>query len=194
MPFKLLYDILIYMNIISTSIPDLLIIEPQVFTDTRGYFVETYSQVKFADKNLNYSFVQDNQSFSQYGTIRGLHFQTGESAQAKLVRAVSGIVLDVAVDLRPDSPTRGKYIAVELSDKNFRQLLIPRGFAHGFAVLSETAIFAYKCDNNYHKDAEGGIIFSDSTLNIDWQIPKDKQIVADKDLQWPSLEEYLRKL
>lgn len=182
------------MNIIPTSIPDLLIIEPQVFQDTRGYFVETYNQVKFEHNNLHYTFVQDNQSFSQYGTIRGLHLQIGESAQAKLVRAVSGMVLDVAVDLRPNSPTQGQYIAVELSDKNFRQLLVPRGFAHGFAVLSETAIFAYKCDNNYNKEAEGGILFSDSTLNIDWQIPRDKQLVSEKDTQWPSLEEYLGKL
>lgn len=182
------------MKIISTSIPDVLIIEPQVFSDNRGYFVETYNQAKFEANGLNYNFVQDNQSFSQYGTIRGLHFQTGEYAQAKLVRAMQGTVLDVAVDLRDNSPTLGQYVAVELSDTNFRQLLIPRGFAHGFAVISETAIFAYKCDNIYHKDSEAGILYSDNELQIDWQIPTDKQIISDKDKTWPSLQEYLQKL
>jgi dTDP-4-dehydrorhamnose 3,5-epimerase len=182
------------MKIISTKIPDLLIIEPQVFEDSRGYFVETYNQAKFEANGLNYTFIQDNQSFSQYGTIRGLHFQTGDYAQAKLVRAVQGTVLDVAVDLRENSPTRGQYVSVELSDTNFRQLLIPRGFAHGFAVISETAIFAYKCDNIYHKDSEAGILFSDSTLNIDWQIPAEKQIISTKDQTWPSLAEYLAKI
>lgn len=182
------------MKIISTSIPDVLIIEPQVFSDNRGYFVETYNQAKFEANGLNYNFVQDNQSFSQYGTIRGLHFQTGKYAQAKLVRAMQGKVLDVAVDLRDNSPTLGQYVAVELSDTNFRQLLIPRGFAHGFAVLSETAIFAYKCDNIYHKDSEAGILYSDNELQIDWQIPIDKQIISDKDKTWPTLQEYLQKI
>jgi dTDP-4-dehydrorhamnose 3,5-epimerase len=182
------------MKIIQTKIPDLLIIEPQVFEDSRGYFVETYNQAKFETNGLDYTFIQDNQSFSQYGTIRGLHFQTGDYAQAKLVRAVQGTVLDVAVDLRENSPTLGQYVAVELSDTNFRQLLIPRGFAHGFAVLSETATFAYKCDNIYHKDSEAGILFSDTTLNIDWQIPADKQIISDKDQTWPSLADYLAKI
>lgn len=182
------------MKITPTSIPDVLIIEPQVFEDNRGYFVETYNQAKFEDNGLKYNFIQDNQSFSQYGTIRGLHFQTGEYAQAKLVRAIQGTVLDVAVDLRENSPTKGQYVAVELSDTNFRQLLIPRGFAHGFAVLSETAIFAYKCDNIYHKDSEAGILYSDNELQIDWQIPTEKQIISDKDKAWPSLQEYLAKL
>jgi dTDP-4-dehydrorhamnose 3,5-epimerase len=182
------------MQIIQTKIKDLLIIEPQVLEDSRGYFVETYNQAKFETNGLNYNFVQDNQSFSQYGTIRGLHFQTGEYAQAKLVRAMQGTVLDVAVDLRENSPTKGQYVALELSDTNFRQLLIPRGFAHGFAVLSETAIFAYKCDNMYHKDSEAGIIFSDTTLNIDWQIPTKQQVISDKDRTWPSLQEYLQKI
>jgi len=182
------------MKIIQTKIPDLLIIEPQVFEDNRGYFVETYNQSKFEANGLNYTFIQDNQSFSQYGTIRGLHFQTGAYAQAKLVRAVQGTVLDVAVDLRENSPTLGQYVALELSDTNFRQLLIPRGFAHGFAVLSETAIFAYKCDNIYHTDSEAGILFSDSTLNIDWQIPAEKQIISEKDQTWPSLAKYLTKI
>jgi len=182
------------MKIIQTKIPDLLIIEPQVFEDNRGYFVETYNQSKFEANGLNYTFIQDNQSFSQYGTIRGLHFQTGDYAQAKLVRAVQGTVLDVAVDLRENSPTLGQYVAVELSDTNFRQLLVPRGFAHGFAVISETAIFAYKCDNIYHKDSEAGILFSDSTLNIDWQIPAEKQIISAKDQTWPSLTKYLAKI
>jgi dTDP-4-dehydrorhamnose 3,5-epimerase len=182
------------MKIIQTKIKDLLIIEPQVFEDSRGYFVETYNQSKFEANGLDYTFIQDNQSFSQYGTIRGLHFQTGDYAQAKLVRAVQGKVLDLAVDLRKNSPTLGQYVAVELSDTNFRQLLIPRGFAHGFAVISETAIFAYKCDNLYHKDSEAGILFSDTTLNIDWQIPVEKQIISAKDQTWPSLAEYLAKI
>jgi dTDP-4-dehydrorhamnose 3,5-epimerase len=182
------------MKIIPTKIPDVLIIEPQVFKDSRGYFVETYNQAKFEANGLKYNFVQDNQSFSQYGTIRGLHFQTGEYAQAKLVRAMQGTVLDVVVDLRENSHTKGQYVAVELSDTNFRQLLIPRGFAHGFAVLSETAIFAYKCDNIYHKDSEAGILYSDTELQIDWQIPTDKQIISDKDQTWPTLQEYLQKI
>jgi dTDP-4-dehydrorhamnose 3,5-epimerase len=182
------------MKIIQTKIPDLLIIEPQVLEDSRGYFVETYNQAKFETNGLDYTFIQDNQSFSQYGTIRGLHFQTGAYAQAKLVRAVQGVVLDVAIDLRENSPTLGQYIAVELSDINFRQLLIPRGFAHGFAVVSETAIFAYKCDNIYHKDSEAGILFSDTTLNIDWQIPTEQQVISDKDRTWPTLYEYLAKI
>lgn len=182
------------MKIIPTKIPDLLIIEPQVFEDSRGYFAETYNQDKFETNGLIYNFVQDNQSFSQHGTIRGLHFQTGAYAQAKLVRAVQGKVLDVAVDLRKNSPTLGQYVAVELSDTNFRQLLIPRGFAHGFAVISETAIFAYKCDNIYHKDSEAGILFSDTTLNIDWQIPAEQQIISAKDQTWPILAEYLVKI
>jgi dTDP-4-dehydrorhamnose 3,5-epimerase len=182
------------MKIIPTKIPDVLIIEPQVFKDSRGYFVETYNQAKFEANGLKYNFVQDNQSFSQYGTIRGLHFQTGEYAQAKLVRAMQGTVLDVVVDLRENSHTKGQYVAVELSDTNFRQLLIPRGFAHGFAVLSETAIFAYKCDNIYHKDSEAGILYSDTELQIDWQIPTDKQIISDKDQTWLTLQEYLQKI
>lgn len=182
------------MKIIQTQIKDLLIIEPQVFEDSRGYFVETYNQAKFEANGLNYTFIQDNQSFSQYGTIRGLHFQTGDYAQAKLVRAVQGTVLDVAVDLRENSPTLGQYVVVELSDKNFRQLLIPRGFAHGFAVISETAIFTYKCDNLYHKDSEAGILFSDTTLNIDWQIPAEQRIISAKDQTWPTLVEYLAKI
>ena len=182
------------MKIITTKIPDVLIIEPQVFQDNRGYFVETYNQAKFEANGLKYNFVQDNQSFSQYGTIRGLHFQTGEYAQAKLVRAMQGTVLDVVVDLRENSHTKGQYVAVELSDTNFRQLLIPRGFAHGFAVLSETAIFAYKCDNIYHKDSEAGILYSDTELQINWQIPEDKQIISDKDQTWPTLQEYLQKI
>jgi dTDP-4-dehydrorhamnose 3,5-epimerase len=182
------------MKIIPTSIPDVLIIEPQVFEDSRGYFIETYNQAKFEANGLKYNFLQDNQSFSQYGTIRGLHFQTGEYAQAKLVRTMQGIVLDVAVDLRANSPTKGQHVAVELSDTNFRQLLIPRGFAHGFAVLSETAIFAYKCDNIYHKDSEAGILYSDTELQINWQISTDNQIVSDKDKTWPTLKEYLQKI
>lgn len=182
------------MKIIPTKIPDLLIIESQVFEDSRGYFIETYNQANFKANGLDYTFIQDNQSFSQYGTIRGLHFQTGDYAQAKLVRAIQGKVLDVAVDLRENSTTCGQYVAIELSDTNFRQLLIPRGFAHGFAVISETATFAYKCDNLYNKDSEAGILFSDTTLNIDWQIPVEKQIISAKDQTWPSLAKYLTKI
>ena len=152
------------MNFINTAIEGVFIIEPRIFTDERGYFFESYSKAAFDAAGLHYDFVQDNQSKSVYGTVRGLHFQKGEHAQAKLVRALEGAVLDVAVDLRRGSPTYGQYVAVELSAENNRQLLIPRGFAHGFSVLSQTAIFAYKCDNLYCKASEGGIRFDDPTL------------------------------
>lgn len=177
------------MKIIETGIKDLFVIEPQVFKDNRGYFFESYNQKKFAELGLNYNFVQDNQSFSSYGVIRGLHYQLNPMAQAKLVRVISGKVLDVAVDLRKDSPTFGKHFSVELSDQNFLQFLIPRGFAHGFSVLSKTAIFFYKCDNFYSKESEAGILYNDPSLNIDWKIPQDKAIVSDKDKKNPHFED-----
>ena len=149
--------------------------------DERGYFVETYNQNDFKAEGLDMVFVQDNQSKSSYGVVRGLHCQTGEHAQAKLVRVLHGRVLDVAVDIRPGSPTFGKHVAVELSDENQRQLFIPRGFLHGFSVLSDTAVFAYKCDNLYHPESEFGIRFDDPEIGIDWKVPADKIITSEKD-------------
>ncbi|WP_418765957.1 dTDP-4-dehydrorhamnose 3,5-epimerase [Mailhella sp.] len=178
------------MNFINTAIEGVFIIEPRIFTDERGYFFESYSKAAFDAAGLHYDFVQDNQSKSVYGTVRGLHFQKGEHAQAKLVRALEGAVLDVAVDLRRGSPTYGQYVAVELSAENNRQLLIPRGFAHGFSVLSQTAIFAYKCDNLYCKASEGGIRFDDPTLAIDWRIDMAKALTSEKDKRHPFLAEF----
>lgn len=178
------------MDFIKTSLEGVFILEPQVFTDARGYFFEIYNKAVFEAAGLHYDFVQDNQSKSVYGTIRGLHFQRGEHAQAKLVRVLEGTVLDVAVDLRRDSPSFGHYEAVELSAENQRQLLIPRGFAHGFSVLSETAVFAYKCDNFYCREAEGGIRFDDPTLAIDWRIDKEKAVIAEKDRRHPLFAEF----
>jgi dTDP-4-dehydrorhamnose 3,5-epimerase len=170
------------MNIKETELKGCFIIEPTVFKDDRGYFFESFNEEKFtALTGQNGHFVQDNQSCSSYGVVRGLHFQTGEHAQAKLVRAIEGTILDVAVDLRPDSETYLKWVAIELSGTNNRQLYVPRGFAHGFSVLSDVAVIAYKCDNFYCKPAEGGIRFDDPTLAIDWKIPTDKVILSDKD-------------
>ncbi len=177
------------MNFIKTKIDGLLIVEPKVFEDSRGYFFEAYNRQVFEKEGLHYDFVQDNQSFSTYGTVRGLHFQKGEAAQAKLVRVISGRVLDVAVDLRPGSLTFGKYEAVELTGENQRMFLIPRGFAHGFSVLSETALFTYKCDNFYNKAAEGGLLYNDPALGIDWQVPADKVVLSEKDKVHPKLAE-----
>ena len=177
------------MKIFETEIKDVYIIEPQIFEDSRGYFFESYNQAKFAEAGLNYNFIQDNQSKSVYGTIRGLHFQKGEFSQAKLVRVLQGAVLDVAVDLRVGSPTFGKHVAVELTAENNRQLMIPRHFAHGFSVLSETAVFAYKCDNIYNKASEGGINFNDKSLGIDWRIPEEKAILSEKDKILPLLKD-----
>ncbi len=177
------------MKIINTPIKDVYIIEPQIFKDERGYFFESYNQAKFEEAGLHYNFIQDNQSKSVYGTIRGLHFQKGEFSQAKLVRVLQGCVLDVAVDLRPGSETYGQHVAVELSAENNRQLMIPRNFAHGFSVLSETAVFAYKCDNVYNKASEGGINFNDKSLGIDWRIPLDKAILSEKDKVLPMLKD-----
>lgn len=173
------------MPIHKTDIPDLLIFEPVVYKDNRGYFFESYNEQTFSKEGLRYRFVQDNQSFSNYGVIRGLHYQLDPHAQTKLVRVLQGRILDVAVDLRRSSPTYGKSFAAELSSGNKRQLLIPRGFAHGFSVLSETAEVSYKCDGLYHKESEGGIRFDDPQLRIDWQIPPGTAIVSDKDLALP---------
>ena len=166
-----------------TALKGCFILEPRVFKDDRGYFFESFNQKTFEELvGQPVHFVQDNQSFSQYGVIRGIHFQKGAHAQAKLVRVLEGEVLDVAVDLREGSPTYGQHVAVKLNAENNRQLFVPRGFGHGFSVLSETAVFAYKCDNYYHKASEGGIIFNDPTLAIDWKIPEEKVQVSEKDL------------
>ena len=177
------------MKVIKTDIEGVFIIEPIVFEDERGYFFESYNQADLKKQGIDYNFIQDNQSKSKYGTIRGIHFQKGEFSQAKLVRVLEGTVLDVAVDLRKNSPTFGKHVAVELSAENKRQLMIPRGFGHGFSVLSETAVFAYKCDNVYNKASECGIRYNDPTLNIDWKINTDKAILSEKDKHNFLLEE-----
>jgi dTDP-4-dehydrorhamnose 3,5-epimerase len=165
-------------------------LEPKVFEDSRGYFFESFNQKTFnklIGQNIN--FIQDNESFSTKGALRGLHYQIGEHAQAKLVRVIKGCVLDIAVDIRKDSPTFGDHVSLELSEDNKQQLFIPRGFAHGFIVLSDSAIFSYKCDNFYNKESEGGIIFNDDYLNIDWILNEAQFIVSEKDLQLPTLKE-----
>lgn len=174
------------MEIIQTDIKDVFIIEPRVFKDARGYFFESFSQREFDEKvtpilGYNIRFVQDNESMSSYGVMRGLHFQRPPYTQSKLVRCVRGAVLDVAVDIRKGSPTYGKHVAVELTEENHRQFFVPRGFAHGFAVLSETAVFQYKCDEFYHPEADGGISIKDNSLGIDWRIPMDKALLSEKD-------------
>ena len=178
------------MPFIQTKIKDVVIFEPRIFTDDRGYFFETYNEKLFNDNGITAKFVQDNQSKSSYGVIRGLHFQKGEHAQAKLVRVLQGSVLDVAVDLRAGSETYGKHVAVELSDVNNLQLFIPRGFAHGFSVLSRTAVFAYKCDNLYCKESEGGIDCNDPDLGIDWQIPAEDRVLSEKDKLHPLFKDF----
>lgn len=169
------------MEIIKTDIDGVVILEPRIFEDDRGYFYESFSQREFEENVCRITFVQDNQSKSSYGVVRGLHFQKPPYTQSKLVRCIKGAVLDVAVDIRKGSPTFGKYVAVELTEENNRQLFIPRGFAHGFAVLSEEAVFQYKCDNYYNKESEGAIAWNDSALNVDWRIPADKVILSEKD-------------
>jgi len=165
------------------------IIEPTIINDGRGYFMESFNQSKFeAGTGLNVQFVQDNQSYSTKGVLRGLHYQTGNYAQAKLVRVLEGEVLDVAVDLRMESETYGTYIAVVLSAENSKQLFIPRGFAHGFLVLSDTAIFSYKCDNFYNKESEGGILYNDPAIGINWGMAQEELIISDKDIVLPTLE------
>ena len=178
------------MNVIKTDIEGVVIIEPKIFEDSRGYFFESFNDMNFINEVGFVNFVQDNESKSSYGVMRGLHFQKPPYAQAKLVRCVRGSVLDVAVDIRKDSPTYGKHVAVELTEDNHRQLFIPRGFAHGFAVLSDTAIFQYKCDNFYHPEADGGISILDESLGIDWKIPTDKVILSDKDTKHPLLKDF----
>ena len=177
------------MRIYKTAIDGVVVIEPQVFEDERGYFFESYNQAKMEEVGLKYNFIQDNQSKSRFGTVRGIHFQKGEFAQAKLVRVLEGTVLDVAVDLRKNSPTFGKYVSVELSAENKKQLLIPRGFGHGFSVLSPTAVFAYKCDNVYNKASEGGIRFDDPDIGVDWKINPKDAILSEKDKNAPLLKE-----
>lgn len=179
------------MNVIKTDIEGLVIIEPRVFGDSRGYFFELYSEKDFSENVADVKFVQDNESKSSYGVIRGLHFQKGEHAQAKLVRVVKGRVLDVAVDLRKGSPTFGKHVATELSEENHRQLFIPRGFAHGFSVLSDEVIFQYKCDNLYAPQSEGAVVWNDPDLAIDWMIPSDKVLLSDKDRKHPRLKDII---
>jgi len=178
------------MEVIKTSIEGVVIIEPKVFQDARGYFFESFSQREFEEKVRPINFVQDNESMSSYGVIRGLHFQRPPFSQSKLVRCVKGKVLDVVVDIRKGSPTYGQHVAVELSEENHRQLFIPRGFAHAFAVLSETAIFQYKCDNFYAPEADGGINIQDASLGIDWPIPMEKAILSAKDTKHPHLNDF----
>lgn len=174
-----------------TDIEGVLIIEPKVFGDARGYFLESFNVKEFAEKTgLNINFVQDNESMSSYGVMRGLHFQKPPYTQSKLVRCVKGAVLDVAVDIRKGSPTYGQHVAVELTDDNHRQFFVPRGFAHGFAVLSEVAVFQYKCDNFYAPQADGGISILDDSLGIDWKIPTDKALLSEKDTKHALLKDF----
>ena len=178
------------MEVIKTAIDGVVIIEPKVFKDARGYFFESFSQRDFEAQVGPVHFVQDNESMSSYGVMRGLHFQKPPYAQSKLVRCVKGRVLDVAVDIRKGSPTYGQHVAVELTEDNHRQFFIPRGFAHGFAVLSEIAVFQYKCDNFYAPQADGGISILDESLGIDWQIPMDQAILSEKDTKHVCLKDF----
>jgi len=177
------------MKAIETKLKGCFIIEPRVFNDERGYFYESFNSRVFNEiTGVNTLFVQDNESYSTKGVLRGLHFQVGDHAQAKLVRVVKGKVLDVAVDIRKSSNTYGQYVALELSEGNKKQLFVPRGLAHGFVVLSEMAIFSYKCDNLYNKESERGIIYNDETLNIDWKLPDNELIISEKDLLLPKFK------
>ncbi len=171
----------------TTDIPGLIIFEPKVWKDSRGYFFESYNENVFYENGITSAFVQDNQSFSTYGVVRGLHYQLPPHAQAKLVRVIAGSILDVAVDIRKGSPTFGQSYSLELSAENKLQLFIPRGFAHGFSVLSETAEVMYKCDTFYNKESDAGISLNDPALNIDWKIPPASRIISDKDKDLPSL-------
>ena len=177
------------MNVINTEIPGVVIIEPRVFEDARGYFFESFSQRDFDAQVREVRFVQDNESKSSYGVLRGLHFQKPPHAQSKLVRVVKGAVLDVAVDIRKGSPTFGKHVAVELSEQNHRQFFIPRGFAHGFVVLTDEVVFQYKCDNFYAPQFEGAVAWNDPDLNIDWKVPADKVLLSAKDMNHPCLKD-----
>lgn len=178
------------MNVIKTNIDGVVIIEPRVFKDARGYFFESFSQREFEEKVRPINFVQDNESMSIYGVMRGLHFQAPPFTQSKLVRCVKGAVLDVAVDIRKGSPTYGQHVAVELTEDNHRQFFVPRGFAHGFAVLSETAVFQYKCDNFYAPQADGGISIKDDSLGIDWRIPVESALLSEKDTKHALLMDF----
>ncbi len=178
------------MEVIPTAIEGVFIIKPRVFTDARGYFFESFSQREFDEKVGPVRFVQDNESMSQYGVMRGLHFQRPPFTQSKLVRCVRGAVLDVAVDLRKGSPTYGQHVAVELSEENHLQFFVPKGFAHGFSVLTETAVFQYKCDEFYHPEADDGISILDQSLGIDWRIPADKAILSEKDTKHLNLKDF----
>ena len=178
------------MEVIKTALDGVVVIEPRLFKDARGYFFESFSQREFDEKVGKVVFVQDNESKSSYGVMRGLHFQRSPFTQSKLVRCVKGAVLDVAVDIRKGSPTYGQHVAVELTEENHRQSFIPKGFAHGFAVLSETAVFQYKCDEFYHPEADGGISILDDSLGIDWRIPMDKAILSEKDTKHDLLKDF----
>lgn len=177
------------MNILKTTIDGVVIIEPRIFTDSRGYFFESFSERDFCKQVREVRFVQDNESKSSYGVLRGLHFQKPPFCQSKLVRVIKGAVLDVAVDIRKGSPTFGQHVAVELTEDNHRQFFVPRGFAHGFSVLSEEVIFQYKCDNFYAPQSEGAIAWNDPDLNIDWRLPADKVILSEKDKNHPYLKD-----
>ena len=178
------------MEVIKTNIEGVIMVEPRIFKDGRGYFFESFSQREFEEKVCKTTFVQDNESKSSYGVVRGLHFQKPPFAQSKLVRVIKGAVLDVAVDIRKDSPTFGQYVSVELTGENHRQFFIPRGFAHGFSVLSEEVIFQYKCDNFYSPQSEGAIAWNDSDLNIDWRIPVEEVVLSEKDSKHPKLKDW----
>ncbi|MBD5316701.1 MAG: dTDP-4-dehydrorhamnose 3,5-epimerase [Bacteroides sp.] len=178
------------MEVIKTSLDGVVIIEPRIFKDARGYFFESYSKREFDEKVRPVDFVQDNESMSSYGVMRGLHFQRPPFTQSKLVRCVKGAVLDVAVDIRKGSPTYGQHVAVELTESNHRQFFVPRGFAHGFAVLSDVAVFQYKCDNYYHPESDGGISIQDASLGIDWRINPAEAILSEKDLKQPLLADF----
>ena len=178
------------MEVIKTAIDGVFILEPRIFNDARGYFFESFSGREFEEKVCRTTFVQDNESMSSYGVMRGLHFQRPPFTQSKLVRCVKGAVLDVAVDIRKGSPTYGQHVAVELTEDNHRQFFVPRGFAHGFAVLSETAIFQYKCDNFYAPQADGGISIKDESFGIDWKIPTDKALLSEKDTLHECLKDF----
>ena len=178
------------MEVIKTKIEGIVIIEPRIFKDARGYFYESFSQKEFDDKVMPIRFVQDNESMSTYGVMRGLHFQRPPFTQSKLVRCCRGAILDIAVDIRKGSPTYGQHVAIELTEENHRQLFIPRGFAHGFAVLSDVAVLQYKCDNFYAPQADAGIQLRDKDLGIDWQIPIENAILSEKDIKHPCLKDF----
>ncbi len=176
------------MQLIETKIQGLLIIEPKVFSDDRGYFYETFQTKRYKDFGIDADFIQDNEAFSGYGVVRGLHYQLAPYTQAKLVRVIQGVVFDIAVDIRKGSPTFGQWVGIELSETNKRQFYVPRGFAHGYSVISKTALFSYKCDNLYHPQSERGINIKDTSLHLDWKLPENEMIISSKDTLLPNLE------